>query len=130
MLDLSQGLAGPYCGMLLAQHGADVIKLEPPEGDWSRGIGTRHGSHSAIDFMANRGKRSVVIDMKKPGGVAAVLRMAAQCDVVIEGFRPGVSARRASATNRCARRTRAWSISPSAASGRPARMRRCRRPTR
>ncbi len=93
VLDASQGLAGPYCGMLLAQHGAQVVKLEPPEGDWSRAIGTRYGSHSAIDFMANRGKASLALDMKKPGSAQAVLRIAAQCDVVIESFRPGVADR-------------------------------------
>ena len=91
VLDASQGLAGPYCGMLLGQHGADVIKLEPPEGDWSRGIGARYGSHSAIDLMANRGKRSLAVDLKKAEGLAAVRRIAAQCDVVIESFRPGVA---------------------------------------
>lgn len=90
VLDASQGLAGPYCGMLLAQQGADVIKLEPPDGDWSRGIGRRHGSHSAIDLMANRGKRSLAIDLKRPGASEAVLRIAEKCDVVIESFRPGV----------------------------------------
>jgi crotonobetainyl-CoA:carnitine CoA-transferase CaiB-like acyl-CoA transferase len=93
VLDVSQGLAGPYCGMLLAQHGADVIKLEPPEGDWSRAIGARYGSHSAIDLMANRGKRSLAIDLKKVAGLRAVQRIASQCDVVIESFRPGVSAK-------------------------------------
>ncbi|MBA2962665.1 MULTISPECIES: CaiB/BaiF CoA transferase family protein [Ramlibacter] len=93
VLDASQGLAGPYCGMLLAQHGADVIKLEPPEGDWSRAIGQRHGSHSAIDLMGNRGKRSLAIDLKKDGAAAAVLQIAAKCDVVIESFRPGVAAK-------------------------------------
>ena len=93
VLDVSQGLAGPYCAQLLAQHGADVIKLEPAEGDWSRGIGTRHGSHSAIDLMANQGKKSLILDMKQPESVKAILRIAAQCDVMIEGFRPGVSAK-------------------------------------
>lgn len=91
VLDASQGLAGPYCGMLLGQHGADVVKLEPPEGDWSRGIGARYGSHTAIDLMANRGKRSLAVDLKKAEGLAAVQRIAAQCDVVIESFRPGVA---------------------------------------
>ncbi len=90
VLDASQGLAGPYCGMLLAQQGAEVIKLEPPDGDWSRGIGCRHGSHTAIDLMANRGKRSIAVDMKKPGAAEAMLRIASECDVVIESFRPGV----------------------------------------
>jgi crotonobetainyl-CoA:carnitine CoA-transferase CaiB-like acyl-CoA transferase len=93
VLDVSQGIAGPYCAMLLAQHGAEVIKLEPPTGDWSRGIGTRHGSHSAIDLMVNQGKKSLVLDMKRAECVAATLKIASQCDVMIEGFRPGVMER-------------------------------------
>ncbi len=93
VLDVSQGLAGPYCGMLLAQYGANVVKLEPPEGDWSRGIGTRHGSHSAIDLMANRGKQSIAVDLKNKASLAMVKRIAAQCDVVIESYRPGIAAR-------------------------------------
>ncbi len=93
VLDVSQGLAGPYCGMLLGQYGAQVIKLEPPEGDWSRGIGTRHGSHSAIDYMGNRGKLSIAADLKAPGAIGMVRRMAAQCDVMIENYRPGIAER-------------------------------------
>lgn len=93
VLDASQGFAGPYAAMLLAQHGADVIKLEPPAGDWSRDIGKRYGDQTALSLAANRGKRSLAIDLKQPGGVAAVERLAAACDVVIESFRPGVAAR-------------------------------------
>lgn len=93
VLDLSQGLAGPYCGMLLAHHGADVIKLEPPGGDWARALGTRHGSHSALDVACNRGKRSIVLDLKQADGQRAARRLADACDVVIESFRPGVVAR-------------------------------------
>ncbi len=93
VLDVSQGLAGPHCGMLLGQYGAQVTKLEPPEGDWSRAIGTRHGSHSAIDLMANRGKRSIAVDLKSEGSIAMVKRMARQCDVLIESYRPGIAAR-------------------------------------
>lgn len=93
VLDVSQGLAGPYCGALLAQYGATVVKLEPPEGDWSRGIGQRHGTHSAIDLMANRGKRSLAVDLKRPDAAALVRRMAAQCDVMIESYRPGIAER-------------------------------------
>ena len=48
VLDLSQGAAAPHCAMLLAQHGADVIKVEPPEGDWVRGLGAVYGEHSAL----------------------------------------------------------------------------------
>lgn len=93
VLDLSQGLAGPYCGMLLAHHGADVIKLEPPGGDWSRGLGTRYGSHTALDVACNRGKRSIVLDLKSAQGQQVARRMADACDVVIESFRPGVVTR-------------------------------------
>jgi crotonobetainyl-CoA:carnitine CoA-transferase CaiB-like acyl-CoA transferase len=93
VLDLSQGLAGPYCGMLLAHYGADVVKLEPPGGDWSRHLGTRYGDHTALDVACNGGKRSLVLDLKTPQGKAAAQRIAARCDVVIEGFRPGVAAK-------------------------------------
>jgi len=79
--------------MLLAQHGAQVVKLEPPEGDWSRGIGRRYGDQSALALAGNRGKRSLAIDMKRPGAQAVVRRIADRCDVVIESFRPGVAER-------------------------------------
>ncbi len=93
VLDASQGLAGPYCAMLLAQHGARVIKVEPPEGDWARGIGTRHGEATALSIAANRGKASLVADLKRPGAAAALRRVAARCDVFLESFRPGVAER-------------------------------------
>lgn len=93
VLDASQGLAGPYCAMLLAQHGAQVIKVEPPEGDWSRGIGTRHGDATALSLAANRGKSSLVVDLKAPGAAAALRRIAARADVFLESFRPGVAER-------------------------------------
>jgi crotonobetainyl-CoA:carnitine CoA-transferase CaiB-like acyl-CoA transferase len=93
VLDASQGLAGPYCAMLLAQHGATVIKVEPTEGDWSRGIGTRHGDATALSIAANRGKASLVVDMKRPGAASALRRVAARCDVFLESFRPGVADR-------------------------------------
>ena len=93
VLDLSQGLAGPYCGMLLAHYGADVVKLEPPGGDWARALGTRYGSHSALDVACNRGKQSLVLDLKTDLGRAAVRRIAERCDVIIESFRPGVVAK-------------------------------------
>jgi crotonobetainyl-CoA:carnitine CoA-transferase CaiB-like acyl-CoA transferase len=91
VLDLSQGLAGPYCAMLLAHYGAEVVKLEPPGGDWARALGTRYGSHSALDIACNRGKKSIVIDLKSSAGRSAAQRIAEQCDVVIESFRPGVA---------------------------------------
>lgn len=90
VLDLSQGIAGPYCGMLLAQHGADVIKVEPDAGDWGRSLGARAGEHSALDYTTNRGKRSIALDLKKPEGRALLARLATRCDVFLENFRPGV----------------------------------------
>lgn len=93
VLDAAQGIAGPYCGMLLAQCGASVIKLEPPKGDWSRGLSTRSGSHSVMHTSFNRGKRAVVLDLATEEGAARAAKLAAKADVLIEAFRPGVAAR-------------------------------------
>jgi crotonobetainyl-CoA:carnitine CoA-transferase CaiB-like acyl-CoA transferase len=91
VVDLSQGVAGPYCGMLLAQHGANVIKVEPTgEGDWARTLGRRYGGHSAYSIPTNLGKRSVALDLKAPEGKEVLWRLIAGADVLIEGFRPGV----------------------------------------
>lgn len=87
VLDLSQTLPGPFCTQVLADLGAEVLKVEPPAGDM-----TRH-SPTGIFHVANRNKRSVVIDLKQPQGVAACRELAAGCDVFVEGFRPGVMAR-------------------------------------
>jgi crotonobetainyl-CoA:carnitine CoA-transferase CaiB-like acyl-CoA transferase len=59
VLDFGQGVASPYAGYLLATNGADVIKVEPPEGDWSRRLGTVYGNQSALSAVYNRGKRSL-----------------------------------------------------------------------
>ncbi len=93
VLDLGQGVAAPYCAMLLAMHGAEVVKLEPPAGDWSRGLGTRYGDHTAMSAHYNRGKRSLALDLKAPAAREIASSLAAGADVVIEGFRPGVAAR-------------------------------------
>ncbi len=91
VLDLSRVLAGPYCSMLLADLGADVIKVERPgSGDPTRAWGPpfRDGE-SAYYLCVNRGKRSVTIDLGDPAGVAVARRLAAGADVVIESFLPG-----------------------------------------
>jgi crotonobetainyl-CoA:carnitine CoA-transferase CaiB-like acyl-CoA transferase len=93
VVDLSQGVAGPHCGMLFALHGADVVKVEPPEGDWGRAIGKRHGDWSAYGLAFNRGKRSLALDLRRPEGREIAARLVAAADVVIENNRPGVLAR-------------------------------------
>lgn len=93
VLDLSQGVAGPHCGMLLARHGADVVKLEPLAGDWGRRIGKTHGDNCAYGLAFNRGKRSLALDLKNPAGKQIALELARRADVVIENNRPGVTAR-------------------------------------
>ncbi|MGI9425248.1 MAG: CaiB/BaiF CoA transferase family protein [Hyphomicrobiaceae bacterium] len=90
VVDLSQGVAGPYCGLLLAQNGADVIKVEPRDGDWARHLGQQYGDHTAFSIPANMGKRSIVIDLKHEASRGIVDCMVAEADVFIEGFRPGV----------------------------------------
>ena len=74
VLDFGQGIASPYCAMLLGVYGADVIKVEPPEGDWSRFLGTTYGSHTTLSAVYNRGKRSLCLDMKHKDGIAIARR--------------------------------------------------------
>lgn len=93
VLDVSQGFAGPYVGGMLSLYGASVIKVEPPDGDWIRGIGRSHNGNTALGVVANRGKRSIAINLKSAGGRELVHRMARDADVFIESFRPGVADR-------------------------------------
>jgi len=93
VLDASQGIAGPYCGLILRQQGARVIKVEPPAGDWGRNMGRQRGGHTAISIAFNAGKESVVLDAREPRQRAALRQLAAQADVVVQNFRPGVAAR-------------------------------------
>ncbi len=93
VVDLSQGIAGPYCAMLLAQYGAEVIKVEPPEGDWARVLGPRYGSHTAFSVIGNLGKRGIVLDLKQEADKEKLRRLVRTADVFMEGFRPGVAAR-------------------------------------
>lgn len=94
VLDLTIALAGPYCTMLLGDLGADVVKVEPPEGDQSRGWGPPFVEGESSYFMSvNRNKRSVVIDLKSAQGLAAARRLAASADVLVENLRPGTAGR-------------------------------------
>ena len=90
VVDLSQGVAGPYCAMLLARHGADVIKVEPLDGDWSRMLAPVYGDNTAFSVGANVGKRSLAVDLKTDAGKEIVERLLPDADVFLEGFRPGV----------------------------------------
>jgi len=91
VVDLSQGVAGPYCAMLLAQYGANVIKVEPTEtGDWSRGLGVVYDDHTAYSIPSNLGKRSIALDLKSAEGRDVLWRLIAGADVFLQGFRPGV----------------------------------------
>jgi crotonobetainyl-CoA:carnitine CoA-transferase CaiB-like acyl-CoA transferase len=94
VIDLSWFLPGPFLTMALADHGAEVIKIEPPgEGDPGRHIAPMDARTSVFFRNLNRGKKSVVIDLKSATGREALLRLCDSADVVVESFRPGVAAR-------------------------------------
>lgn len=101
VLDLTQMLAGPYATMMLADQGARVIKIEPPGGDLTRRTGPHldgaskigEGGFGSYFASINRNKVSVVLDLKKPAGKAALLRLVAQADVLVENYRAGVMER-------------------------------------
>ncbi len=94
ILDLSSALAGPYCTMMLADMGAEVIKVEPPEGDVSRSWGPPFIEGESSYFLSiNRNKKSIVINLKSEKGKEIVLKLAEKCDVFVENFRPGVAKR-------------------------------------
>jgi crotonobetainyl-CoA:carnitine CoA-transferase CaiB-like acyl-CoA transferase len=94
VLDLTRLLPGAFGTLLLADQGADVVKVEEPgRGDYLRWLPPRVGSVGAYFVALNRGKRSVALDLKRPAGRQAFLRLATRADAVIEGFRPGVADR-------------------------------------
>ena len=93
VIDLSVFLPGPYLTMALADHGARVIKVEPPGGDPGRHIGVADGPSTVFFRNVNRGKESVVIDLKSAEGRARLLKLCETADVFVESFRPGVMQR-------------------------------------
>lgn len=93
ILDFTRVLAGPLSTALLADLGAEVVKIEPPQGDDYRAIGPMSNGESALFTVMNRNKQSLVLDLKHPDAVALVHEMAARADVVVENFRPGVADR-------------------------------------
>src|SRR5436190_11150905 len=90
VLDLTQVMAGPFCAMQLCDLGADVVKVEPPDGDSTRRMAGAVGTESAAFNAVNRGKRGIVLDLKSPRGREALIRLARRSDVLIENYRPGV----------------------------------------
>lgn len=93
IIDLTQRLPGPFCTMLLADMGADVIQVESAAGDRARALAVGEAAKGAAYALLGRNKRSVVLNLKSEGGREACLRLIAGADVVVEGFRPGVAAR-------------------------------------
>src|SRR3954470_8545066 len=94
VLDLSHALAGPFATTMLADYGAEVIKIEPPEGEMSRSWGPPfYGDETAYFVNLNRNKKSVAIDLKHPDGKALFFRLLERADVVVENLRVGTVAR-------------------------------------
>jgi crotonobetainyl-CoA:carnitine CoA-transferase CaiB-like acyl-CoA transferase len=93
VIDCTDYIAGPYCGMMLADLGADVIKVEPPAGDRWR-LQSQVAPGESRGFLAmNRGKRDIAVDLRRPQGLALLLRLLDGADVFLTNFRPGVAAR-------------------------------------
>ena len=94
VLDQTQVMAGPFCAMLLADMGADVIKIEPPGGENTRGMDLELAPGVSAPFLAvNRNKRGMVLDLKQPRGAAILKKLVATADILIENYRPGVARR-------------------------------------
>ena len=93
VLDLTSFLSGPYCTMLLADHGAEVIKIEPPSGDSARNMPPFVNGESAPFMTWNRNKRSVVMDLKQEADLAALFKLIDRADILVENYRTGVLAR-------------------------------------
>jgi formyl-CoA transferase len=90
VLDITQVMAGPFCAMQLCDMGADVIKVEPPEGDAARHWAGARGTDSLAFNAVNRGKRGIVLNLKQPAAREAARRLARRADIVVENFRPGI----------------------------------------
>ncbi len=102
IIDLSQIVSGPMAATMLADQGADVIKVESPGGDPVRGLGPAKGDRSAMFIAVNRGKRGLSIDLKTAGGCAILERLIGWADVLIDNFRPGTMERLGFGSDRCA----------------------------
>lgn len=90
VVEFCSTLAGPFATMLMADQGADVVKVETPQGDQSRQVGATRAGMATLFLNVNRNKRSVVLDLKTDAGLTQALRLAAQADVIVQNYRPGV----------------------------------------
>src|SRR5690606_3240470 len=94
VIDLTTFLSGPFCTQVLADLGAEVVKIEAPEGDSSRTIPPHFvGDDSAYYLSINRNKRSLAVNLKTPEGLGIVKQLIQKADVVVENYRPGVATR-------------------------------------
>src|SRR5258707_13170031 len=93
ILDFSTTIAGPHCARLMADMGADVIKVESPEGDLMRSRPVQRDGAGTMFGQLNAGKRSIVLDLKKPEAIAAVKKLVMTVNIVLENYRPGVMKR-------------------------------------
>lgn len=93
VLDFTTVMAGPYCTRLLSVMGAEVVKVESPDGDYTRGAEPLRGGRSAYFAELNNGKSGIVLDLKEPRAAQAASQLAARADVIVQNFRPGVMAR-------------------------------------
>ena len=90
VIDLTRVLGGPYCTQMLGDHGADIVKIEPPQGDETRGWGPPFQDGAASYFIGvNRNKRGIVLDLSKPQGREVMFRLLETADVLVENFKTG-----------------------------------------
>ena len=124
VIDLSRVLGGPYCAQMLADHGAEVIKIEPPQGDETRLWGPPFDADGISAYFAgiNRNKRTIALDLSKPAGREVLLKLLADADVLIENFKTGTMEKWGIGyDDRCRSNSRAWSMPASRASAPTAR---------
>lgn len=93
VLDLSRVFAGPVCGRILSDLGAEVVKIEPPEGDVTRLWGRKAAGLSTYYVQQNVGKQNICVDLRQPGGPDLIKQLVEHADIVVENFRPGVMAK-------------------------------------
>jgi len=133
VIDLSRVLAGPLCTQMLADHGADVVKIEPPSGDETRQLGPPFdAAGDAAYFSAvNRGKRALSLDLARPEGRAVLEALLNDADILVENYLPGTMERwNLGCDDVCRSAIRGWCTAPSPASAPMARWAACPATTR